>query len=153
MDEGNISLGRAAAMAALLISGGVLMLSPVSALALRNAPIVPSTRAAVVGTMTVTGTQTIAEAGDCSRVELTIAGDLTGDTDDGGGLDQVSFEVWDDGTLKDSQIVSIPVGTTQTVSVHLSFLGLYLTGAPGVGVIVFDVAASSSTKIRSSRPT
>src|SRR5262249_33045982 len=85
----------------------------------------------------------IAQAGDCSRVAVTISGSITGDTDDGGGLDRVSFEVWDDGAMKDSEIVSVPVGTTQPVNVTLSFLGLYGSGAPGVGVLVSDVGGAN----------
>jgi len=122
----------------LVVACGLLAGAPRLAFAQLNAPARPSTRAAVSGTVTVTGTQTIAEAGDCSDVKVTIAGELNGTVDDGGGVDQVSFQLWDDGTLKDSATVDIPVGSTQPFSVTLSFLGLYLTGAAGVGVLVVD---------------
>src|SRR4029453_3871343 len=87
----------------------------------------------------VTGTQTVGEGGDCSRVTVNVSGDLTGAGDDGGGVDQVQFELWDDGSLKDSQVVDVPVGTTRSVNVTLSFLGLYLSGAPGVGVYLTEL--------------
>ena len=96
-------------------------------------------RATISGTLTVTGTQTIAQVGECSRVNITIAGSITGDVDDGGGVDQVGFELWDDGTMKDSGELDIPVGTTQPINVTLNFLGQYQTGAPGVGVLVYDL--------------
>jgi hypothetical protein len=137
-------LGRPRVGAALLACGAILLLGPVTAFGQRNAPTFAAARAAIQGTLTVTGTQTIAQAGDCSRVDVTISGQMTGTTDDGGGLDQVSFEVWDDGTMKDSQIVNIPVGTTQSVSVTLTFLGLYLSGAPGVGVVVNDIPGAGN---------
>ena len=111
---------------------------PLSAAAERNGPS-GGPRASLPVSLTITGTQTIADAGDCSNVALTLAGDVTGTVDDGGGFDQVALQVWDDGTMKDEAIVQIPVGTTQAINETLSFLGLYLTGAPGVGVLVIDV--------------
>lgn len=122
---------------------GLLAAAPVPAFAQLNGPgpfanSVTGPSAVIPGSLTVTGTQTIAQVGGCSRVSVTIAGSITGAVDDGGGVDQVRFELWDDGVLKDSQVVSIPVGVTQPVSVTLGFQGLYLTGAPGVGVAVYD---------------
>lgn len=112
---------------------------PLSAVAAeRNGPS-GGPRASLPVNLTLGGTQTIAEAGDCSNVVVTLTGDVTGTVDDGGGLDQVALQVWDDGIKKDEVIVQIPVGTTQTIDESLSFLGLYLTGAPGVGVLVVDV--------------
>jgi hypothetical protein len=122
--------------ASLFLCAAWLAALPCSALAERNGP--PGPRASLPGTLTFAGTQTIAEAGDCSNVEVTITGDVNGTTDDGGGLDEVSLQLWDDGTMKDSAVVQIPVGTTQAIDVTLSFLGLYLTGAPGVGILVID---------------
>jgi hypothetical protein len=110
---------------------------PLSAAAERNGP-VPGPRASLPGTLTLTGTQTIAAEGDCSNVEVRITGDVTGTVDDGAGLDQVALQVWDDGIMKDEVVVQIPVGTTQAIDETLRFLGLYLTGAPGVGVLVVD---------------
>jgi hypothetical protein len=121
----------------LLLCGVLFAALPGAGLAQSNGP--GGGRAVVVDTLTVTGMQTIAEEGDCSEVVVNVAGSLTGTVDDGGGFDQVSVELWDDGTMKDSQVVSIPVDTTQPIDVTLSFLGLYLTGAPGVGVLVVDI--------------
>jgi hypothetical protein len=123
--------------ASLLLCGALAIASPVRASAQRNGP-EPRARAALPGTLTVTGTQTIAEEGDCSNVVVTITGDVTGTVDDGGGFDEVSLQLWDDGTMKDFATVQIPVGTTQAIDASLSFLGLYLTGAPGVGVLAID---------------
>jgi hypothetical protein len=123
------------AAAAVFLSAALL---PPALFARSNGPTAFGQRAAIPGTLTVTGTQTIGEVGECSNVQITVTGDITGDTDDGGGADQVRFELWDDGSLKDSEEISVPVGSTVPVSVSLSFLGLYQTGAPGVGVIVVD---------------
>lgn len=88
-----------------------------------------------VGTnYTLTGEQIISADGTCSRVWVNIKGEVTGTTDDGNGLDNVTYELWDDGTLKDSETLSIPVDSTILVDVTLEFEGLYLTGAAGVGV-------------------
>lgn len=112
------------------------------ALAQSNIP-GPMIDAIIPGALAVTGTQTIADVGDCSRVSVTISGDVTGAVDDGGGVDQVSFQLWDDGSLKDSAVIDVPVGSTETVEVTLSFLGLYLSGAPGVGVLVREEPGGS----------
>lgn len=88
---------------------------------------------------TATQTNTIAEVGGCSQVSVTITGSIGGTVDDGGGFDQVQFELWDDGELKDFELVRIPVGVTRAVNVTLGFQGLYKTGAPGVGVYVYDL--------------
>lgn len=97
-----------------------------------------SPRAVVPGTLTVTGTQTIAPLGECSRVDINIVGDVSGTNDLGGGSDQIRFSVYDDGAELDFEIVSIVVGQTVTIDVDLGFEGLYGQGAPGVGVYVFD---------------
>ena len=126
-----------------VLAGLLAAMAPIAAHAQTNGPIAFFNRAVVPGTLTVTGTQTIAAVGDCSNVQVTVAGDLTGTDDDGGGLDQVRFELWDDGTMKDSEVVAIPVGATQAVSVTMSFLGLYQTGAPGVGVYLSDLPSET----------
>lgn len=92
--------------------------------------------------ITVTGKQTIAEQGDCSKVTVTVSGTLTGTNDDGGGNDIVIFELWDDGTLKDSANVSVAVGTTKSFSINMEFKGTYLTGAAGVGVYANELGWS-----------
>jgi len=91
-------------------------------------------QAVVIGTLTVTGTQTVAETGECSYNEYNLTGQVEGTVNDGGGMDNITFEVWDDGALKDSETISIPVGETQTINVTLSFEGLFGTGNPGVGL-------------------
>lgn len=94
---------------------------------------------AAVGDLTVTGIQTIAPTNDCSSVSVTITGKIQGLVDDGGGMDQVTFELWDDGMLKDSETVSVLVGNTRSIVVTMSFTGVYGTSAPGVGVIASEV--------------
>ena len=119
---------------------GLLAAAPVPAFAQLNGPApsgVKGPAAVISGTLTVTGTQTITV--DCPHVSVTITGSITGTVDDGGGFDEVLFELWDDGVLKDSQVVNIPVGITQPVSVTLGFQGLYGTLAAGVGIVVTDL--------------
>ena len=87
------------------------------------------------GSLTITGTQTIAEEGECTYNEYHIVGTITGTDDDTGkSIDLVEFDLWDDGDLKDKTVLEVPVGETIPVDVTLSFKGLYGKGAPGVGV-------------------
>ncbi len=95
--------------------------------------------ASPVGELTLTGIQLIDPSGKCSSVSVTVAGKVTGTTDDGGGKDVITFQLWDDGTLKDSGDISVPVGQTIDFSVTLDFAGLYGHSAPGVGVYSSEV--------------
>lgn len=106
-----------------------------------NYPNLPSVKpqAEAVGTLEVTGEQVISTSGKCNKVTVNIKGVVKGTVDDGGGLDQVTFDLWDDGVLKDSSTLSIPVGSSILVDVTLKFEGLYLTGAAGVGVVADEL--------------
>lgn len=124
---------------ALIVAAGM----PVGALADElNAPVPEGTRAESSGEATVTGTATIGDTGECTRVDINVTGDFTGTNDLGGGVDQVRVSVWDDGAELDFQIVDIPVGDTVTIDVDLGFEGIVGQGAPGVGVYVFDGPAA-----------
>ncbi|ANS79916.1 N-acetylmuramoyl-L-alanine amidase [Serinicoccus hydrothermalis] len=81
---------------------------------------------------------------DCSRNEYAIDATVTGTTDDIAGFDRVEFQVWDDGTLKDSRTLEVAVGTTRDLHAFLSFVGLYGDGAPGVGIVINDVDADGN---------
>lgn len=100
-------------------------------------------KAALVGEITITGTETDGGVGDCSFVTVNITGDVEGTNDLGGGNDQVRFSVWDDGVEEDFEVVSIPVGNTITADVTLTFEGLVGVGAPGVGIVIYDGPDSS----------
>jgi putative cell wall-binding protein len=91
----------------------------------------------------ITGVQFINE--DCSRNEYVVNATVTGTTDDGGGFDRLSFQVWDDGTLKDAREREVAVGSTVDLTAFLSFVGLYGTGAPGVGIIIEDISAGGGS--------
>lgn len=103
-----------------------------------NAPSFGGGQASLPGTMTVTGTATIATIGDCQRVDINVTGEVTGDTDLGGGIDRVRVSVWDDGVEEDFAIVDIPVGDTVTIDVDLGYEGVVAQGATGVGVYIID---------------
>ncbi|WP_134773377.1 cell wall-binding repeat-containing protein [Ornithinimicrobium flavum] len=118
------------AAAALLAAGSLTALAALPA------------AAATLEDYEITGVQFINE--DCSRNEYVVNGTVTGTTDDGGGFDRLSFQVWDDGVLKDSREREVAVGSTVDLTAFLSFVGLYGTGAPGVGIIIEDITASGS---------
>lgn len=102
-----------------------------------NGPLSAPERAITAeGSFEVTGFQVLEP--ECQKTSVTISGTLTGTTDDGDGYDQVTFELWDDGELKDSKDVSVRVGETININITLAFDSLYGTLAPGVGVLVND---------------
>ncbi len=107
----------------------------------RKAPVAPS--AVAVGAMEVTGQQVVSQDENCSKVVIRVTGQVTGVNDDGGGMDNVTFELWDDGQLKDSVEIQVPVGQTQQVDVTMAFAGRYLTGAAGVGVYAGEIGLNS----------
>ncbi len=87
----------------------------------------------------ISGTQYYYKEGNCSYNEYYITIRATGNTDDdGAGNDEILVEVWDDNVVKDSKIVSIPVGNTKTISTLLKFSGTYQTQATGVGIYIYD---------------
>lgn len=101
-----------------------------------------SASAATLDDWDVTGIQFVNE--ECSRNEYVVDATFTGTTDDGGGFDKVRVEVWDDGIEKDFRVVEVPVGETVATTSFLSFVGTYLTGAPGVGISIYDADASGA---------
>lgn len=98
--------------------------------------------AATLGDYEISGVQFVND--DCSRNEYAIDASITGTTDDIAGFDRVEFQVWDDGTLKDSRTLEVEVGTTRDVHAFLSFVGFYGSGAPGVGIVINDVDAAGA---------
>lgn len=88
---------------------------------------------------------------DCQMTSVTVTGNITGVNDDGDGDDNITIELWDDGTVKDSKTIRIKVGTTQNIAVTLSFNSLYGTDASGVGVYI-DEAKDSRNYIFSKDP-
>lgn len=99
--------------------------------------------AAVLEDYEITGVQFVNE--DCSRNEYVVNATVTGTTDDGGGFDRLRFEVWDDGMLMDAREREVAVGSTVDLTAFLSFVGLYGTGAPGVGIIIDDINAAGGS--------
>jgi hypothetical protein len=133
------------ALSVFVLVTGLALLST-TAFAGPNGPTKPSgvtPLGAIIGTLTVTGVQTIAPSDECSSVSVTVTGAVQGTVDDHGGLDDITFDLWDDGSLKASQTVSVPVGATRNIAVTLSFLGRYLTGAAGVGVYAGELGWSA----------
>ncbi|SOC52430.1 cell wall-binding repeat-containing protein [Ornithinimicrobium cerasi] len=119
-------------MAASVLSGGVLA-----------SLLVQPAQAAVLEDYEIAGVQFVND--DCSRNEYAVTTTITGDTDDGAGFDRFRVQVWDDGVLKDQRVREVAVGTTMDVYTFLSFVGLYGTGAPGVGVLIEDVDGADNT--------
>lgn len=111
----------------------VSIITAASAAPKRNAPYpAGATPKAAVADIIVSGTQT------CTRVDINVQGEVTGTVDQGGGMDFIVIEIWDDGELKDSAQVDVPVGDVISFDEALGFLGAYLTDADGVGVYVTD---------------
>lgn len=63
----------------------------------------------------------------------------TATTNDGGGFDQVQFQLWDDFVVKFEQTSSLAVGSTGTFHFEVYYPGLVGTAAQGVGLYLNDV--------------
>ncbi|MCK0112756.1 cell wall-binding repeat-containing protein [Ornithinimicrobium sp. F0845] len=95
-----------------------------------------------LGDWDVTGIQFVNV--DCSRNEYVVDLTLTGTTDDGGGFDKVIVSVWDDQVEKDARTLEVPVGSTVDRTAFLSFVGTYGSGAPGVGIYVYEADSAGT---------
>ena len=112
------------------------VLSAVAAAAFFGAAI-PATAATTLSFSDLTGAEY-----DTAGVFVTGKLTFTGDYDDGLGLDDVLFQVWDDGMVKFQQVYSLAVGTTGTFSFSVFYTGLVGTSAPGVGLVLSDATSS-----------
>jgi hypothetical protein len=76
-------------------------------------------------------------------IGFNIVGDavFTGDTDDGSGTDDVTFEIWDDGTQLFSTSFAGVIGVENTFHFDEWFPGLIKQGAAGVGLYLYDNGA------------
>jgi type 1 fimbria pilin len=75
-----------------------------------------------------------------------ITGDInfTGTVDDGGGFDRVTFNLWDDGALKFTQVYQVALGLLGTFHFDTFYAGLVGTTARGVGLELLDSAGGVS---------
>ncbi|MEI4486454.1 hypothetical protein V8J36_09645 [Frigidibacter sp. MR17.14] len=69
-----------------------------------------------------------------------VLGDVnfTADTDDGGGMDDILFQLWDDFVVKFETTYSLAVGTSGSFHFEVYYPGLVGTSAQGVGLYVTD---------------
>lgn len=67
----------------------------------------------------------------------------TATDDDGGGFDQVKFELWDDYVVKFTQTSSLLVGSTGTFHFEAWYSGLVGGVAPGVGLYLYDIGGGT----------
>jgi hypothetical protein len=108
---------------------------------------VPNSSQVVVPSATVSSPLTIVKAVEdpsnlVNEVVATIG--ITGVTNDSGGQDVVCGNIWDDGVVKVSQCVNVPVGATQTVTFDLIWNGPIGQAAPGVGLLINDATSSAA---------
>lgn len=88
-----------------------------------------------VGTYDIYSAQQYIGLEQCTYNIYRIRGEVTGvDNDTGTGFDEIEFQVWDDGALKDSETITVAVGMTANYDITLQFEGIYGSGAPGVGL-------------------
>jgi len=106
----------------------------------------PISSRASLADVVVTGTETDGGTGDCSFVTINITANVTGDARGEEVLDELRFSVFDDGTERDFEIVTVPVGSTEQVNVTLTYEGTVGIGAPGVGVSIYDGPTTGATR-------
>jgi hypothetical protein len=104
-----------------------------------NGP-VATPKASTAGSLTlVSATQSVPQLDN--QIVATLP--VTGTTDDGTG-DIVCASIFDDGAVKVSQCLTVPVGSTQTLTFTLNWNGSILQGAPGVGLYVYDATSAAN---------
>jgi hypothetical protein len=64
--------------------------------------------------------------------------------DDGGGMDQVLFRLYDDGVIEYEETFSLPVGESGSFEFATSYPGLVGTEAAGIGLYLYDIPGSKS---------
>ncbi len=116
-----------------------VVVASTSALAANGPPFVAQPSAMTAGALTIDSATT--SPGFNNQIVASQA--ITGTTNDGAG-DLVCATVWDDGTPRVSSCLSVPVGTTQTLTWTLNWTGSILTGAPGVGLYVVDATSAAT---------
>jgi hypothetical protein len=77
-------------------------------------------------------------------------GDITytANTDDGGGVDLLQFQLWDDFVVKYETTFALAVGSTGTFHVETSYSGLVGTKVPGVGLYLNDMPSGAMKAVR-----
>ena len=70
----------------------------------------------------------------CNGVNGSLDVTATGTVNDSGGNDIIWFTIFDDGIEKFAQQISIPVGSTTTTHVIVSYPGVIGASAPGIGL-------------------
>jgi hypothetical protein len=120
------------------ITAALLVVSA-SALA-KNGPPGASPSATAAGALTVVSANSF--PGPNNQVVATLP--VTGTTDDGGGNDIVCATIFDDGSIRVSQCLTVAVGATQTLTFTLNWTGPILTGAPGVGLYTNDATSAAT---------
>lgn len=78
-----------------------------------------------------------------------VLGDInfTATDDDGGGFDEVFFQLYDDGDVKFSDTYSLLVGLSGSFHFEVYYPGLVGTSAQGVGLYLTDTGGSGSVTI------
>lgn len=94
--------------------------------------------AATSGSFTVLAADTIASNGQ-HHVQASIS--VTGTTDDGGGNDLVCATIFDDLVQVAFQCQTVAVASTVTLFFNLTWTGPIASGAPGVGLELWDATS------------
>jgi len=113
----------------------VLLVAAVVSAGALNSPVAQGEAPQATGSITNLSGYT-----DCvQNNEVTFTINITGDTDDGGGQDQIAVQIWDDGVIKVQQTYSVAVGATVDITDTLYWSGPIGESALGVGVVVVDM--------------
>jgi len=91
----------------------------------------------------VTITNLAGFADDCGGISVNGHVTATGVTNDANGNDTFVVQLFDDNIVKGFASFNVPVGQTQGFDFLFTFPGPVLTGAPGVGIFVAEVANGS----------
>lgn len=117
-------------LAAVLLVGGIAFAGP-------NVPGDFEAPAGVDATGSIVSLSGVTDCFENNSVTYTIS--VTGTTDDGGGMDQVQVQIWDDGVMKTTANHSLAVGATTQFTNTVNWSGPIGSFALGVGVILADL--------------
>ncbi|WP_395705887.1 hypothetical protein [Casimicrobium huifangae] len=104
----------------------------------------PTSVATAASSVTLTNVSSVDSTSCGGPITYNATLTVTGTTDDGGGLDNVFFTIWDDGVQKYNRTVQVAVGQTASFPITVSYGGLVGSTALGIGVYVGESQGSGN---------
>jgi hypothetical protein len=121
---------------------GTFLVAATSAYAASNKQDGPTNKAANASFSSVTSFQ---NPTSCQRVSVSGRVTVAGTVDDGGGVEQLYLQIFDDGVLVSSVPMFIAVGFQATFDFTMAYAGAVQNAVPGISVVVQNDPAGQGT--------